>query len=249
MRLNMYNNSIGGEDTMSVEETLATNEVATDATTEATDTNQATAQAEPTVKTYTQREVDDMMARLKGSITHKVQKQYEDLGDVDELRNLKAEAEKRQQEEQIKRGEFEKTLQELAAKKDAEIQKRDVVITEYKVNTPLLNAAAKYRSVNPEQVRSLLSRNVRLNDSNEVEVLGDDGAVKYTDAGTPLTVDDYVKSWLADNPHFVQATPSTTNTKSNFVSKNEKLDITKLDMQNKEHRDLYREYRKANGLS
>ncbi len=70
-------------------------------------------------------------------------KPYEDLGDPNELRDLKSEAEKRQQEQQIKRGEFEKTLQELAAKKDDEIHQRDQVIKEYKVNTPLLNAAAK----------------------------------------------------------------------------------------------------------
>ncbi len=115
-------------------------------------------------KTYTQEEFDRHMAGLKSSIAKKYEKQlnvYSELGDIDTLKSLKAEAEKRQTEQQIKRGEFEKTLQELAAKKDAEIQRRDSVIKEYKVNTPLLSAAANMRAVAPEQVKALLSNNVR----------------------------------------------------------------------------------------
>ena len=133
--------------------TLA-NEQATDAT--GVTENQASS------KTYTQQEVDNMMARMKGSLEKKLLKPWEDLGDPAELRQLKTEAERRQQEQQLKRGEFEKTLQEMAAKKDAEIQKRDQVIREYKVNTPLLNAAAKFRAVAPEQVKALLVNRVRM---------------------------------------------------------------------------------------
>src|SRR6056300_75547 len=157
-------------------------------------------------RTYSQKEVDDMMARMKGSITRKVENRYADLGDPEELRQLKAEAEQRQQEQQIKRGEFEKTLQELAAKKDAEIQQRDQVIKEYKVNTPLLNAAAKYRSINPEQVKQLLQDKVRLSQDGEVEVLDDKGSVQYTDQGTAVGVDELVKNWLNENKHFQQPT-------------------------------------------
>jgi hypothetical protein len=221
------------------------NEQATDAT-DINLENQATA-----TKTYTQEEVDNMMARMKGSLQKKLLKPYEDLGDPEELRTLKTEAERKAQAEAIKRGEFEKTLQELAAKKDAEIQKRDSVIKEYKVNTPLLNAAAQYRSVNPEQVKSLLSTNVRLNSEGEVEVIDTKGAVRYTDAGTPLGVDDLVREFLDRNPHFVQPTPATTNTQSSHSSQSHsnKIDITKLDMKNPEHRKVYAEYRKKSGLA
>jgi len=221
------------------------NEQATDAT-DINLENQATA-----TKTYTQEEVDNMMARMKGSLQKKLLKPYEDLGDPEELRTLKTEAERKAQAEAIKRGEFEKTLQELAAKKDAEIQKRDSVIKEYKVNTPLLNAAAQYRSVNPEQVKSLLSTNVRLNSEGEVEVIDTKGAVRYSDAGTPLGVDDLVREFLDRNPHFVQPTPATTNTQSSHSSQSHsnKIDITKLDMKNPEHRKVYAEYRKKSGLA
>jgi len=223
--------------------TLA-NDKATDATSDILD-NQA-----PATKTYSQEEVDNMMARMKGSLQKKLLKPYEDLGDPDELRTLKSEAERRAQEQQIKRGEFEKTLQELAAKKDAEISKRDSIIKEYKVNSPLLSAAAKYRAVNAEQVKSLLNNHVRLNADGEVEVVGEGGAVRYRDDGQPLAVEDLVREFLDSNPHFVSASPTTANTKSN-ISQGQpaKLDITKLDMKNPEHRKVYSEYRKTNGIA
>ena len=219
---------------MTVEQTLATNN-ATDAA-ELDLENQA-----PATKTYTQDEVNDMMARMKGSLQKKLLKPYEDLGDPEELRNLRTEAEKRAQEQQIKRGEFEKTLQELAAKKDAEIQKRDSVIKEYKVNTPLISAAAKYNAVNAEQVKALLSSNVRLNQDGEVEVVDGKGAVRYNDAGEPLGVDDLVKEFLDSNSHFKLASPATTNTKSNTQGSSNKIDLNSLDMKNPAHRKLYAE--------
>ena len=192
-----------------------------------------------------------MMARMKSSLQKKLLKPYEDLGDPDELRQLRAEAESKRQAEQLKRGEFEKTLQELAAKKDAEIQKRDSVIKEYKVNTPLLSAAAEFRAVNAEQVKALLNNNVRLNQEGEVEVVDVKGSVRYNDKGEPLGVRDLVKEFLDTNPHFVQPTPATTNTKSNVSngSGNNKLDVSKLDMKNPEHRKLYKDYRKTAGLA
>lgn len=197
----------------------------------------------PAEKTFTQKEVDDMMARMKGSITRKLENKYSDLGDVEELRQLKTEAEERQRKEQIKRGEFEKTLQELAAKKDSEIQKRDSIIKEYKVNTPLLNAAAKYRSVNPEQVKQLLSNQVRLSEGGDVEVVDNNGSVRYNDSGAPIGVDDLVKEFLDTNAHFVAPTVSTTNSKSSLgvESNTGKVEFSALDMSNPEHRKRYAE--------
>ena len=74
---------------------------------DATDADNTTVenQAQAT-KTYSQEEVDNMMARMRGSLEKKLLKPYQDLGDPDELRNLKSEAERKAQEQQIKRGEF-----------------------------------------------------------------------------------------------------------------------------------------------
>ena len=214
---------------------------------DATDADNNTVENQaPATKTYTQEEVDNMMARMRGSLEKKLLKPYQDLGDPEELRGLKTEAERRAQEQQIKRGEFEKTLQELAAKKDSEIQKRDAKIKEYQINTPLLSAAAQYRAVNAEQVKALLANNVRLNQEGEVEVIDTKGAVRYNDAGEPLGVNDLVREFLDSNPHFVQPTPATTHSKSNVTApQGGRVDISKLDMKNPEHRKLFAQAQKA----
>jgi hypothetical protein len=206
---------------------------------EATDASANTdSQAKP-AKTYTQEEFDNHMAGLKASLSKKYERQFADLGDIDELRQLKTEAESKRLEDAKKRGEFEKLMQDLATKKDAEIQRRDAVIKEYKVDTPLVNTAAKYRSVNPEQVKSLLKSNVRLNEDGEVEVVGTDGTVRFNDSGKPLGVEELVKEFLDANPHFVQPTPATTNSSHSIRADSGKVDISKLDMRNPEHRKLY----------
>ena len=219
---------------MTTQETLATTEV--------TDTAGQDLENLASSKTYTQEEFDRHMAGMKSAIAKKYEKQlsiYNELGDLDSLKQLKTEAEKRQTEQQLKRGEFEKTLQEKAAKWESEIQKRDSVIKEYKVNTPLLSAAANMRAVAPEQVKALLSNNVRLNADGEVEVVDSKGSVRYNDKGVPLAVDDLVREFLDLNPHFVQPTPATTNTKSSHIADGNKVDLSKLDMRNPEHRKIY----------
>ena len=213
-----------------------------------TEASQNTQEAKERV--FTQAEVNAMLAKQKGKLQATLLKPYEDLGDPEELRTLRSEAEQRRQEQMLKRGEFDKTLQELASKKDAEIQKRDQVIKEYKISNPLLNAAAQLRSVNPTQVKALLADKVRLSAEGEVEVVDDKGAVRYSDKGTPLHVEDLVREFLDSNPHFVQASPATTNSKSNVTnSAPGKVDITKLDMNNPEHRAIYAKYRKEAGLA
>lgn len=210
---------------------------------EGTEPSQNDSQA---VKTYTQKEVDDMMAKTKSAVMKKVSSKYEDLGDPDELRTIVQQYQKTQQEQQLKRGEFEKVLQEKMSAKDIEIQKRDKIIESFKLETPIIDAAARYKAVNPDQVKALIRNNLRLNPEGEVEVLDDKGSVRYDDSGRPVSVDSFVQSWLQSNPHFVSATPSTTNTRSNVNgSSSTKLDINSLDMKNPEHRRLYAETRKS----
>jgi len=200
-------------------------------------------------KTYSQKEVDDMMARTKSAIQKKVSSKYEDLGDLEELRQLKSEAEQRRLEDQKKRGEFDKIIADLAAKKDEEIRKRDEVIRSYTVDMPLVSTAAQLGAVNPKQVQALLKPSLRLGESGEVEVLDEKGTVRYSDKGTPFKVEDLVKEFLDSNPHFKAAGPATTQSKSNVSQSREKLDITKLNMSNPEHRKLYAEYRKSSGIA
>jgi hypothetical protein len=199
-------------------------------------------------KTYTQEEFDRHMAGLKNSLTKKYEKVYADLGDPEELRRIKADAEKRKTEEQLKRGEFEKTLQEIVSKKDAQINQLSQTIKEYRVNTPIVDAAARYKSVNPDQVKALLANQVQLSEEGDVVVVDNQGSVRYTDAGTPLTVDDLVRDFLTTNPHFVSPGATTANTKTNTgVNSAVAFDLSKLDMSRPADRERYREA-KSKGL-
>lgn len=205
------------------------------------DTGSSTNNNQAVEKTYTQKDLDDMAAKVKNSVARKYEKLFEELGDPDELRAIKSDFEKRKHEEQKKRGEFDKIISELAERKDQEIRKRDEIIRNYSIDVPLVNAAAQFRSVNPDQVKQLLKPHLRLNENGEVEVLDDKGTVKYNDKGSPYKVDDLVRDFLNNNPHFVQPTPSTTNGRSNIGQGPEKLDISKLNMKDPNQRKMYKE--------
>lgn len=216
--------------------------VETSATTETTDNSADNSQA---TKTFTQDEVNALMARTKSQLEKKFSSKYEDLGDPDELREIVQQHRKNKEDYALKRGEFERVLQEKLSAKDQEIQKRDRLIEEFKLNNPVIDAAARYRAVNPQQVKALVRSNIRLNVDGEVEVIDSEGKVKYDDKGQRISVDTFVQSWLQENPHFVQPTPSTTATRSNVGFTQDRLDITKLDMKNPEHRKMYAEAKKS----
>ena len=192
-------------------------------------------------RTYSQKELDDMMARTRTSVAKKYEKLYADLGDPEELRQIKQTFEKQKLDDQKKRGEFDSILQNLAQKKDEEIRKRDEIIKNYTVDVPLVSAAAQLRAVNAEQVKALLKPQVRLNENGEVEVLDNKGTARYNDQGQPLRVEDLVKEFLDTNPHFVSAGASTANSRGNIGQSPQKIDIRKLDMRNPEHRRLYQQ--------
>jgi hypothetical protein len=201
-------------------------------------------QTQSQAKTYTQQEFDDHMARMKGSLQKKLLKPYEELGDPETLRNIVQDYQNKQIEDQKKRGEFDNILKELANKKDQEIQRRDAIIAEYKVDVPLTNAAAKYRSVNPEQVRALLKSNVRMNSEGEVEIVDSKGQPRYRDSGDPYQVDDLVREFLDSNPHFVQPTPATSGSRNSIDAQGGgQIDLSKLDMKNPEHRAIYAKHK------
>jgi len=205
------------------------------------DTGSSTTNNQAEEKFYTQKEVDDLMARTRSAVTKKVSGKYEDLGDPDELRQIKQQFERQKLEEQKKRGEFDSILQSLAQKKDEEIRKRDEIIRNYTVDVPLVSAAAQLRAVNADQVKALLKPQVRLNESGDVEVLDTKGTVRYNDQGQPFRVEDLVKEFLDTNPHFVQAGASTSNGRSNIGRNPEPIDISKLDFKNPADRKLYKE--------
>ena len=68
-----------------------------------------------------------------------------------------------QEEYELKKGNFDKVLQDVVAKKDQEISKRDRIIEQYKVETPILEAASEYRDWETDR------KSTRLNSSHSAK--------------------------------------------------------------------------------
>lgn len=201
-------------------------------------------------KGFTQDELDRIVKDRLARERSKILKQYEGV-DVERYRQMMEAEEARQTEEQAKRGEFEKILQSTVSKKDQHIQQLQKELQAIKVDGSILNAASGRKAVNPQQVVRLLKDQIRLNDRGEVDVLDEQGSVRYNDAGAQMTVDELVNTFLKDNPHFVQAGPAGTGSQSSIAKANGNLgvpDANKLDMNNPDHRKVYREMMQSKGI-
>lgn len=167
---------------------------------------------EQSTKTFSQEELDQIVEQRLMRERKKYEKRLEGV-DIDEARRLLDEKQKAEIERQKEKGEFEKVLQQLAEKKDNEISQYKTKLQEIQVDGALINAASQNNAVSPDQVVALLKSKTRLGDDGSVEILDNDGSVRYNDSGTPLSVNELVSEFLTANPHFVKASPSGTGSK------------------------------------
>lgn len=193
-----------------------------------------------------ERIVQDRVAREKA----KYEKKYKGI-DVDHYTQLIEAEEQRRKTELEKRGEFEKLLKEQAEKFNSKINQYESELHSIKVDGTLLNEAAAAKAINPNQVAQLLRNQLKLNEAGQVDVIDPQtGQVKYDDNGNPLAVKDLVNGFLKANKHFVQAGPSGSGTGQGVGKQNPVVDndITKLNMDNPEHRARYKEIMKNKGV-
>lgn len=206
---------------------------------------------EDTGKTFTQADLDKVVADRVSRERRKYEKKYEGV-DLEQYSELVQKAEKEQQDKLKAKGEFEKILKETVEKKDSQIDALLGQVRTIKIDGALLDTASRNKAVNPQQVATLLRSQVKLNDAGDVEIVDPKtGQTRYSDAGEHLSVDSLVQEFLTANPHFVSATPSGAGTTSKIgdAGASKSLDITKLDMRNPDHRKLYAAYRKDKGIS
>ena len=190
--------------------------------------------------TFTQKQVDDMMADAKRNITFNATKKFNDLGDYDTLKGLVDNADAVKQQTLLDKGKFDDALAHVVETKDATIASQAKDLWELKINDPLLKAASAHRSINPEQTLKLLKQNVNMTPEGSVEVLDNSGKVRYDEDGKNFTVDSLVEEFMGDNPHFQLPGKSTSNSNSSHESSNtEKLDYSKLDFNDPKDRAKY----------
>ena len=192
-----------------------------------------------------QSEVDKIVERRLAREKSKYEKMYSGI-DPEQARKLLQEKENKEMEDQKARGEFEKILKEQAEKSNKEIAGLRSEIEKVKVDGALLTAASKNQAINPEQVKDLLKGNVKLTDDGKVEILAENKQPMYNKDGDLKSIDEYVKEFITDNPHFQTATPSGSGSKANLGKVDAKPNnLADLDMTKPEDRKQYAEYRKA----
>ena len=190
-----------------------------------------------TSKTFSQEDVDRIVQnRLK-----QVEKKYDGI-DVDEYQQMKAQQAEAEKASMIKREQFEELLQKQKAEYDAKVNGLQSELHKIQVDGALLNAASKNRAVNPAHIADLLKNQVRLGDTGQVEVLDTDGNVRYnTETAAPVSVDEAVAEFMNANPYFRAAQPAGSGSTSNTQSASREVELKDLDMNNPEHRKIYRE--------
>jgi hypothetical protein len=209
-----------------------------------------TAENQEGSKGFSQEDIDRIVKERLSRERAKIMKQYEGV-DVDRYRQMLEAQEAKEQEEQVKRGEFEKILQTTVSKKDQAIQQLQNELKAIKVDGNLLGAASSKKAINPQQVARLLKDQIRLSTTGEVEVLDDNGSVRYNDQGTVMSVEELVGEFLNNNPHFVTAGPQGTGSTSSVAKANGNLGVPdpgKLNMNDPNDRRVFKEMMKSKGI-
>lgn len=193
-------------------------------------------------RTFTQSELDAIVTKRLSQ----VEKKYSSIN-IEEYNQMKAEREAKETEAALKRQEFDKVLGQVKSAADAKIQALQKELETIKIDGSLIAEASQRRAVAPDKVAALLRSQMRLNSEGQVEVLDNNGQVRYNaDKATPMAISDVVDEFLKSNPYFLAANPAGSGSRNAGQEAGIKnIDLTSLDMRKAEHRELYRKY-KAN---
>lgn len=213
-------------------------------------TEAAVEQAETPEPTVTQSQMERVLEERLARQRRALLKKYEGV-DLEKYNSLVEAEEHTKQEEALARKEFDSVLKSTVEKKDSAISKLTSELHSVKVEGTLINSASSRRAIKPEQISALLKDQIKLNGSGEVEITDPtNGNVRYTDSGDPMTVDNLVEEFLSTNPHYLTANSAGGGSVSNSrPDQNGQIDITKLDLNNPDDKELYAKYRKTSGLA
>jgi len=212
-----------------------------DAVTGNAETGQTTDSQVETTKTFTQEEVNELI----GKRIHQVNKKYENV-DVEEYKALKGLKEQIEEEQLIKKEDFNGVLKKQKEKSDMEVSALRSELETIKIDGSLMTAASRAKAVSPDHVAQLLRKNIQLGEDGNVIVTGQDGKQRYTDNADPMSVDNLVEEFLSSNQYFKSAGPSGAGSTGNTQNANpQSLDLAQLDMNNPEHRKIYTKMKMA----
>jgi len=194
----------------------------------------------PKQQVFTQEQLDNIIKTRLEAEQRKTQKILE----AEESK--KSELLKEQQLKEAKsKADIEKIMQDRLSEKDSELNRYKTQIKKEKVDNSILSVANREKSINAQQVVSLLKDEVKYTDDGRIEIVDNNSNVRYNTKGELLTIDDRVKEFLDANPHFRQGSLSGSGSQSSVEGKTVKpFNIQDLDMSKQEDRAKYSEYRK-----
>ena len=194
----------------------------------------------PKQQTFTQEQLDNIIKTRLDAEQRKTQKILE----AEESK--KAELIKEQELKEAKsKADIEKIMQDRLSEKDSELNRYKTQIKKEKVDNSILSVANREKSINAQQVVSLLKDEVKYTDDGRIEIVDNNSNVRYNTKGELLTIDDRVKEFLDANPHFRQGSLSGSGSQSSVEGKTVKpFNLQDLDLTKSEDRQTYSEYRK-----
>jgi hypothetical protein len=208
---------------------------------EATETPKEEVKVEETKQnTFTQEQLDNIIKTRLEAEKNKYEKKLQ------EEEKQKQEILKQEQLKEAKtKQDLEKIMQERLSEKEQELAKVKDQIKKEKVDNSILSIANKEKSINAQQVVSLLKDEVKYNDDGRIEIVDNHSNVRYNAKGELLTIEDRVKEFLDSNPHFRQGSLSGSGSQSAIGGKTVKpFNLQDLDLTKPEDRKAYAEYRK-----
>lgn len=215
--------------------------------TEATATGDAVSGNENTQveeKMFSQAQLNDIVAKRVAQVSSK----YSDI-DTGELAELRKFKESMEEEQLIKKQDFDGVLKKTKDKYGQEISQLRGELERIKVDGALIDAASQAKALAPNQVAKLLKDAVRLQADGTISILDESGNPRYTDDGDPFSVQALVDEFLASNTYFRAAGPAGTGSSSNTASeRSTEVDLNQLDMTNPEHRALYTKLKREGKL-
>ena len=199
---------------------------------------------ETPVNKFSEEQVNEI---VKSRLAKDRASMYNKLGvdDLDTAINAVKLQKEAEEKTKIQKGEFEKILKEKSEESAKKINTLETELRDIKVNKALLSSASRNKAINPDQVVELLNKNIKINESGNVEILDKNGIARYNSKGELFTTDELVQEFLTQNPHFVTATPSGSGTVSNVdrTELSKPINLSDLDMNDPEDRKAYAKYR------
>jgi hypothetical protein len=195
-------------------------------------------------KMFSQQQLDEIVAKRVAQT--KAKYSYEP-DEVAELRKFRDSVE---EEQLIKRQDFDKVLAKHREKSTGEINSLRSELTNIKVDGALVSSASKGGAIAPDHVAALLKTQVQLDEAGKAIVVDNEGKPRYNEDAEPMSIDQLTAEFLASNQFFKSAGPAGTGSESNVATNKQstEVDLSSLDLTTVEGREKYRKLQASGKL-